>query len=298
MLSRIKYIGMCECNKSYFVRVLGVQLLIIIFLCITSLSCSQKDTPTDKIHIVVSILPLVEFTEKIGGDKIQVSVMVPPGASPHSYEPTPGQFAELNKAQLYVKVGAPIDFELVWLEKILAVNQDLLLCDASQFVRFIKGDPHIWLSPHNAAIMVGNIYDALIKIDPDNQIFYDKNKKQYIKELNNLTNDIVKLLRKKKDRKFMVFHPAWGYFARAYDLKQIPIEKQGKEPTAQGILRLIEQAEQNNIKVVFASPQFNTKSAKVIAKEIQGQVILIDPLEKEYIANLKKITSILVQVME
>ena len=96
----------------------------------------------------------------------------------------------------------------------------------------------------------------------------------------------------------MVFHPAWGYFARAYDLKQIPIEKQGKEPTAQGILRLIEQAEQNNIKVVFASPQFNTKSAKVIAKEIQGQVILIDPLEKEYIANLKKITSILVQVME
>jgi zinc transport system substrate-binding protein len=146
--------------------------------------------------------------------------------------------------------------------------------------------------------MVGNIYDALIQIDPDNQMFYDKNRKQYIKELDNLANAIVRLLREKKGRNFMVFHPAWGYFARAYDLKQIPIEKQGKEPTAQGILRLIEQAEQNNVKVVFASPQFNTKSAKVIAKEIQGQVILIDPLEKEYIANLKKITSILVQVME
>ncbi len=289
---------MCECNKLYFALRIGIQLLVILSLCIAFPACSQKDTPTDKIHIVVSILPLAEFTEKIGGNKVDVSVMIPPGASPHSYEPTPGQFAKLGKAQLYVKVGAPIDFELVWLDKILAVNQDLLLCNASQSVQFIKGDPHIWLSPHNAAIMVGNIYDALIKIDPDNQMFYNKNRKQYIKELDNLDNDIVRLLREKKGRNFMVFHPAWGYFASAYDLKQISVENQGKEPTAKGILHLIEQAKTNDIKVVFASPQFNTKSAEVIAKEIQGQVILIDPLEKEYITNLKKIASILDQAME
>lgn len=271
---------------------------MILILCIASLVCSQKDTPTDKIHIVVSILPLVEFTEKIGGDKVGVSVMIPSGASPHSYEPMPGQFTRLSKAQLYVKVGTPIEFELVWLEKILSVNQDLLLCDASQSVQFIKGDPHIWLSPKNAIIMVENIYNALIIIDPNNQIFYKKNKEQYIGELNTLNNDIANLLSKKANRQFMVFHPAWGYFASAYNLAQISVENQGKEPTAKGILHLIEQAKTDDIKVVFASPQFNTKSAEVIAKEIQGQVILIDPLEKEYMANLKKIASILDQTME
>lgn len=289
---------MCECNKLYSALRTGIQLLVILIVCIVLLVCSQKEIPTDKIHIVVSILPLAEFTEKIGGNKVDVSVMIPPGASPHSYEPRPEQFTRLSKAQLYVKVGTPIEFELVWLEKILSVNQDLLLCDASQSVQFIKGDPHIWLSPKNAIIMVENIYDALIIIDPNNQIFYKKNKEQYIGELNTLNNDIANLLSKKANRQFMVFHPAWGYFASAYNLAQISVENQGKEPTAKGILHLIEQAKTDDIKVVFASPQFNTKSAEVIAREIQGQVILIDPLEKEYMANLKKIASILDQTME
>lgn len=312
-LSRIKYNRMCECNKLYSALRTGIQLLVILSLCIALPACSQKDTPIDKIHIVVSILPLAEFTEKIGGNKVDVSVMIPPGASPHSYEPRPGQFTRLSKAQLYVKIGTPIEFELVWLEKILSTNKDISICNASKGIELITTnpdhgpgenrnatniDPHVWLSPKNAKVIVENIYRALISIDPDNQLFYQRNREQYLSELENLDQDITAVLQKKKDRKFMTYHPAWGYFASAYNLEQISVENQGKEPTAKSILHLIEQAKTDDIKVVLTSPQFNTKSAEVIAREIQGQIILIDPLEKKYIANLKKIASILDQAME
>ena len=304
---------MCECNKLYPALRIGIQLLVILSLCIASPTCSQKETPTDKIHIVVSILPLAEFTEKIGGNKVDVSVMIPPGASPHSYEPRPGQFTRLSKAQLYVKVGTPIEFELVWLEKILSTNKDISVCNASKGIELITTnpdhrpeenrnatgiDPHVWLSPKNAKVIVENIYSALITIDPDNQLFYQRNKEQYFSELESLDQDVTAVLQKKKDRKFITYHPAWGYFAKTYNLDQIPVEFEGKSPTAKRLQKLIKQAREEDIKIIFASPQFNIKSAEVIAKEIQGQVILIDPLEKEYIANLKKIVSILDQAME
>lgn len=304
---------MCECNKLYSALRIGIQLLVILILCIALPACSQKDTPIDKIHIVVSILPLAEFTEKIGGNKVDVSVMIPPGASPHSYEPRPGQFTRLSKAQLYVKVGTSIEFELVWLEKILSTNKDISVCNASKGIELITTnpdhepgenrnatgiDPHVWLSPKNAKVIVENIYSALITIDPDNQLFYQRNKERYLSELESLDQDITAILQKKKDRKFMTYHPAWGYFAKTYNLDQIPVEVEGKNPTAKRLQKLIKQAREEDIRIIFASPQFNTKSAEVIAKEIQGQVILIDPLEKEYIANLKKIASILDQAME
>jgi zinc transport system substrate-binding protein len=113
-----------------------------------------------------------------------------------------------------------------------------------------------------------------------------------------LNERIKNLLGDKKNRKFLVYHPAWGYFADAYDLEQISIESGGKEPTAKGILRIIEQAKRDNIRVVFASPQFSTKSAQVIAREIQGKLVLIDPLEKNYILNLTDIAEQLSQIME
>jgi zinc transport system substrate-binding protein len=304
---------MYECNKLYSALRIGIQLLVILSLCIAFPTCSQKDTPIDKIHIVVSILPLAEFTEKIGGNKVDVLVMIPPGASPHSYEPRPGQFTRLSKAQLYVKLGTPIEFELVWLEKILSTNKDISVCNASKGIELITTnpdhgsgenrnatniDPHVWLSPKNAKVIVENIYSALITIDPDNQLFYQRNREQYLSELESLDQDITALLQKKKARKFMTYHPAWGYFARTYNLDQIPVEFEGKNPTAKRLQKLIKQAREEDIRIILASPQFNTKSAEVIAREIQGQVILIDPLEKGYIANLKKIASILDQTME
>jgi len=289
-------------------------VLLSLFFVITA-GCPQREAQSEKITIVVSIVPLAEFVEKIGGDNVVVSVMVPPGASPHAYEPTPGQLTEVSKAQMYVKVGSPIEFELVWLNKILSTNKDIFVCDASSEVELVKMhqyhtheerkrqsdkglDPHIWLSPKNAKIMVKNICSSFISIDSVNEKCYTANKEKYLKKLDSLDRYIEKILKEKTNRKFMVYHPSWAYFARDYNLEQISVEAEGKEPTAKGIQHLIEQARKYNIKVIFASPQFNTESAEVVAREIQGRVALINPLAKNYITNMKKVAQTLSEAME
>ena len=287
---------------------------ILFIILIFTTGCPQQEKKSNKINVVVSIMPLAEFAEKVGRDKASVSVMVPPGASPHTYEPTPGQLVKLSKAKLYVKVGSPIEFELVWLDKILSANKDIFVVDVSYGIEFmnvvykhnheqnehhyIGDDPHIWLSPKNAKIMVENIYNGFVSIDLDNKEYYLENKRSYLRELGELDLEIEILLADKINRRFMVYHPSWAYFARDYNLEQIPIEKGGKEPTARSIQFLIEQARIQNIRVIFASPQFNTESAEVIAREIKGQVVLIDPLQKDYITNMKKIARVLSEAME
>ena len=294
--------------------------LIFAFLFLAILAaggCSKKvSTEHGKIGVVVTISPLAEFVEQIGGDKVEVSVMVPPGASPHSYEPTPAQLKKVSNAALYVKVGSPIEFELVWLDKILSLNKKMRVVDASKGIKLIGleeehldkpeagqksnagYDPHIWLSPRNAEIMVENIYEGLVSIDPDNKDSYTAGKDAYVHKLMTLDNDIRRILATKINRRFMVYHPAWGYFAKDYGLEEIPVEQMGKAPTIKGIAKLVEQARESHVKVIFASPQFNTQSAEVIAKEIGGRVVLIDALAKDYLANTRKVAQAFAEAME
>lgn len=273
-------------------------IFLIIGLILSFLTGCTEEKKTEKIEVVVSILPLAEFAEKVGGDRVAVSVMVPPGASPHSYEPTPNQLTKVNKAKIYVKLGTPIEFELVWLDKILSTNKNILVVDASKGTELINHDPHIWLSPQNVKLMITNICNGLIKVDSTHKKYYTENKEKYLKKLDSLHYYIENVLKEKKNRKFLVYHPSWSYFARDYNLEQISIEIEGKEPSAKEIQHLIALAREHNIKVVFASPQFNTKSAEVIAKEIGGQVVLIDPLSKDYIKNMKQIAQALSESME
>ena len=289
----------CFLNK-YIILQPKIFLCILLIINIVFWGCKKEIEHDARLQIVVSILPLAEFAERIGGDNIRVSVMVPAGITPHSYEPTPLQLTNMDKAQIYIKVGTPIEFEIAWLDKIFALNQDMVVCNASKDIQSFDPniDPHIWLSPLNAQIMVENIYNTLIAVDVQHKKYYTENKEEYIKKLHELDRYIREALKTKKNRKFLVYHPAWGHFASTYDLEQVSIEKQGKEPTAKGILEIIENAQREKIRVVFASPQFSTKSAQVIAREIQGQVVLIDPLEKNYIDNLYHIAGQLAQILE
>lgn len=298
--------------KHVFTLILLIILLVIFTGCV-EVPQTEKEI-NKRIGVVVSILPQAEFVEKVGGDKVQVVVMVPPEASPHTYEPTPSQLKEVSKAKMYAKVGSGVEFELAWMDKIISVNKGMLVIDCSKRMELIEGehdgephehkeehehhgvDPHIWLSPKNAKIMVENIYQGLIQIDPANQEYYARNKEKYLQELDELDNEITQALSGKKNRKIMVYHPAWAYFARDYGLEQIPIEGEGKEPTPQGIANLIKQAKENNITVIFASPQFSTKSAEVVAKEIDGEVVLISPLEKSYLENMRKVADAFAKV--
>ena len=285
-------------------------LVLITCLMAAAVACPQQTEANNQLGVVVTILPQAEFVESIGGDKVDITVMVPPGASPHTYEPAPSQMAALSRARLYAKVGSGVEFELTWMDKLIAQNKDMLVVDCSKGIELQQMaagdedepaggmDPHIWMSPQNAQIMVRNIADGLIQIDPDNSAYYEQNRDAYLQKLAQLDQDIRDGLAGVKNRVFMVYHPAFGYFASCYDLTMLPIEAEGKEPTPAGLQHLVEQAKEHNIRVVFAEPQFNPQSAKVIADAIDGRVVLINPLARDYIENMRILVGELVQAME
>jgi zinc transport system substrate-binding protein len=287
-----------------------ITLVLITCLIVAAAACPQQTEANTKLGVVITILPQAEFVENIGGDKVDITVMVPPEASPHTYEPTPSQMAALSQAKLYAKVGSGVEFELTWMDKLIAQNEDMLVVDCSKGIELqpmTAGDedepaggmdPHIWMSPINAQTMVRNIADGLIQVDPDNREYYEQNRDAYLEKLAQLDQDIRDGLAGVQNRVFMVYHPAFGYFASCYDLTMLPIEAEGKEPTPAGLQHLIEQAKEHNIRVVFAEPQFNPQSAKVIADAIDGRVVLINPLARDYIENMRILTGELVQAME
>jgi len=300
-------------KRTSYIRVifLVLALILVVVLIVSAVSCEQKEETSGKINVVVSIPPLANFVENIGGEMVVVSVMVPPGANVHIYEPAPSQMVALSNAEMYAQVGSSIEFELVWMDKLLAANQKLLLVDCSEGIGIQRMtethegeheheaiDPHIWMSPLNAQIMVRNIGTGLMQVDSDNKAYYEKNRDAYLRKLAKLDEDIRSGLSGVKNRRFMVYHPSFGYFAREYDLTMIPIEEEGKEPTATGLAYLIEQAREHDISVIFADPQFNPQSAEVIAKAIGGRVVYINPLAEDYIENMRGLLSELVQAME
>ena len=204
----------------------------------------------EKIKVMVTIPPFSEFVQKIGAEKVEVNTMVPSGANPHVYEPTPNQLKLLSNTKLYVAVGSGIEFELAWLGKLQAINPQMKVCFSSEEVSLIDSkygnhvhrekrgehrhamsDPHVWLSPKNVIRIVQNIERALIQLDPSNQMFYRGHTQNYIAELKQLDQEIRKNFVDLKRKQFMVYHPAWAYFANDYGLAEIPIEIEGKEPT-------------------------------------------------------------------
>ena len=286
---------------------LQIILALLLFTALAaSISCGQETDSSTKIGVAVTILPQAEFVESIGGDKVSVTVMVPPGANPHTTELKPSQMTEVAKAKMYAKVGSGIEFELTYMDKIVGINKNMLVVDCSKGIELIGSvdpdepgnDPHIWLSTANAKIMVRNICDDLVQVDPANKAYYEQNRDAYLQKLDALDQELRSSLANIKNRAFIVLHPAWGYFARDYDLEQIPIEIGGKEPSAQDVARIIDEAKQRNIKIIFASPQFNPQMAEVIANEIGGKVVLIDDLARDYIENLHKVLDEMVQAME
>lgn len=291
-------------SPKLLLRVIPV-LAIVLFIFIAS-SCSREEPTGEKPVVVVTILPQAEFVKKVGGDRVDVTVMVPPGANVHIYEPTPSQMTVLAKAAMYAKVGSGIEFELTWMEKLRAVNKEMLVVDSSAGVPLQEVtsevdsseiDPHIWMSPGNVAVMVQNIYEGLVIIDAANKAYYAQNRDAYLHELGRLDQEIRDSLSGVPDRTFMVYHPSLGYFAREYGLTMLSIENEGKEPTAAGMARMIARAKERNITVIFAEPQFNPQSAKVIADAIGGRVVFIDSLAGDYVANMGYFLGELVSAM-
>ena len=257
-----------------------------------------------KLNVIVSIQPQMEFVQKIGGEKIQTTLMVLPGKSPHTYEPKPLQMIEISKADLYLSIG--VEFEKVWLPKFNAQNKNLLIKNISKDInktamqhrdkkeKHEDGhnhealDPHIWVDPINVKQIAQNIFEALSSVDINNSAFYQTNLNNYIKELDSVDKEIKEILKKTpKDTKFMVFHPSWGYFAKRYDLEQLSIEVEGKSPKPREIVEILKEAKKEKISAIFTQPEFSDKAAKTIANELEIKVIKTSPLAKDWAINLK-----------
>jgi zinc transport system substrate-binding protein len=302
-------------DKRVFLVAAGTMALIVL-LVVLPVPGTSHETDSDKLVVAVTILPQAGLVEAIGGDKVKVLVMVPPGASPHTYEVTHEQMTTLSRAKMYVKVGSGVEFELAWMDKLIAVNVSMRVVDCSEGIRVLEMDedhhdhdhehdhgrtgldPHIWLSVRNAMIMAQNICAGLVQVDPANQDYYEENCADYLEQLAKLDSEIAESLSEVENRRFIVFHPAWGYFARDYDLIQIAVEQDGKEPDIDYRIRLIEEAREQDIRVVFLSPQYPTKSADVIAREIDGRVVIIDPLAKDFIGNMRLVESAMKEAMK
>ena len=281
--------------KKYLILIIIISVFLFAGVLIkkANLGLISKE---EKIGVVVSILPLAEFVEQVGKDNVEVTVIVPPGADPHLFELTPVQLKKISQAQLYVEVGSGLNFELTWMDKIKLIYKDMLICNSSIGITLVDKDPHIWLSPRNAKTMVENISEALIKIDPLSQKYFKKNSIEYINKLDLLDKEIKARLEGLKNRRFISYHPSWGYFAKEYDLIQIAIENEGKEPSAASLAHIIDQIRAFNISIILVSPQYNIKSAKVVAKEVGAQIIIADDLSMDYINNLRKLAEEIITV--
>jgi len=269
-----------------------------------SIGKAEAVPETGRIQVAVSILPQKFFLEHIGKDLLHVIVMIPPGANPAIYEPKPRQMKLLSNASMYFAIDVP--FERAWLERFRTVNPRMKVVHTwkgierypmSENGHTRKGeivDPHIWLSPPLALIQARNMMEALSRQYPEWAETFVSNYEALAKKIVSLDLSIMKMLGLKSlsrggSRAFMVFHPSWGYFARAYGLRQIPIEQEGKEPKPSQLVRLIRLAKKMAIKAILVQPQFSAKAAKLVSEATGARLIVADPLALDWDDNLLKV---------
>ena len=282
-----------------------IILCIVIVLTLIISACKSENLDTslnaaykDKLTVAVSIVPEETFVTAVAGDLIDVITMIPPGHSPANYEPTPGQMLKFSKSKIYFSMGVPTE-EANILPKIDSLNKDIKVVSLSEKVKefypersFAKGrDPHIWLSPKRVKVMIEVIKDELIELDPNNKSVYEKNAEEYKLKLDNVNSEIKEILNDVKQQSFIIYHPAFGYFADDYGLIMVPIEEVGKEATSKRLQDIIDFANKENIKYILYQDEFDSQQADTVAEEINGTTINVSPLASNYIDNLREIAN-------
>ena len=246
------------------------------------------------LQVVVSILPLKHFAERIGGERVSVTALVTPGQSPATYEPTPRQLTSLAGATVFFGVGVP--FEAMWTPRIAAHQPGLLIVDCQPpetVVTHTRLDPHVWTSPRMARKIAQTMAATLAGIDGENAATYQANLRDYERELDTLHIDLDNVLRNGSAGKFLVFHPAWGHLAKEYGLQQFALEHNGKEPNARHLVKLIELGRREQIQLVLVQPQFSSAMARIIAQELGARIIVADPLAEQYLDNMRHVAGLI-----
>ena len=287
---------------------LSLSILFILLPFLALLACrpaAPGPAVEQRIRVAVSVPPQGYFVERIGGERVRVDVLIPPGYSHVDYPLTPRQIVALSRVRLYVAVGHPaFEFERLQLFPFLRTLPGLQVVDMSRGMPLLAGagegdeeghghadgDPHVWVAPATVAVAGRNVADALIRIDPVHAGEYRANLARFEADVAGLDREIRAALSPFRGSRFMVYHPTWGYFAHQYGLEQVAIEGEGKEPSAQRLIRLIDEARRDGVKVVFVQRGFPRKSAQVIADAVGGSVVIADPQERDWLGNLRRVT--------
>ncbi len=277
----------------------AVLLALILVMAATGWSMAEP-----RLSVAVSIIPQKFFVEKIGGDLVDVTVIVPKGASPATYEPKPSQMADLGRCSLWFSIGVP--FERAQKDRLLGALPNLRDVPTQDGLKLSPMghhhdgeprkeamDPHVWLSPSMVMIQARAMAAALSEADGKNRDFYMANYVRFVSELAELDASLATSLSGLKGKAFMVFHPSWGYFARDYGLVQMAVEVEGKEPKPAELAKIVEEAKSEGISTVFVQPQFSMAAAETLAKSIEGEVVPLDPLAEDWSENLVKAAEIL-----
>jgi len=296
--------------------------LAVVFLVVLPwlAGCSQEvagppEAP-DRLSVFASITPQAYFVERVGGQRVDVGVLVQPGQSPATYEPTPKQLVALGKSDVYFRTGVP--FEVALMKKIEGAFKNLNIVDCRKGIelRRMKSahhhdgkahhegetdagheehaegmDPHVWLDPMLVKIQAKTICDELCRLDPDRVTEYRANLAAFYRDLDAVHARIAETLAPLEGRKFYVYHPAFGYFGDRYGLVQEPVEIEGKDPSAKQLSQLIKDAKSDKVKVIFVQAQFPARSAEAVAQAMGGAVVSIDPLARDYLKNLERMAS-------
>lgn len=279
------------------------NLALLLIAAIFSPGCKQSEVSSRK-ELSVSILPQKYIVERIAGNLFHVSVLMPPGANHETYEPTPKVMKSLAVSGLYFSVGW-LDFERTWMPRFAEMYPDLKIVNTSEGGQLIKSsghghegnsggiDPHTWLSPRFVKSQAAIVAQALTQLDPGHKAVFSANLTRFSMQLDSLDALYTGIFAAHKGMKFMIYHPSLGYFARDYNLTQVSLETDGKEPSAAHLGRLIEIARQDGIHTIFISREFDSRNAETLAREINGSVVVFDPMAGNVLENMDRIAKML-----
>jgi zinc transport system substrate-binding protein len=273
-------------------------LILSVAACQTRSENEHADTP-GKVSAFVSILPQAFFVERIGGEHVAVQVLVGPGDSPATYEPTPKEMAQMAESDLYFAIGVPFETAVLPRLRDSFKNLEIVETQAGIDRARLEGhehegheaeylDPHVWLSPQHAKIIAKNIRDALSRIDPVHADDYASGLAKLVADLDETDTQVARHLQPVRGEELYVFHPAYGEFAEAYGLTQVAIEVEGQSPSAKQLAELIERARAHDVRAIFVQPQFSQRTANTVAEAVGAEVVILDPLSRDYLTNLKE----------
>lgn len=292
--------------KKNSVAVCVIMLITLITGCTKSTPIAEKE----KITVAVSILPQQYFLDRIGGNRISSLVLVGPGQSPHSYEPSPSQMAALSNAKAWILSGT--DFEIGIQPNIAEQFPLLKIVNGTEGITFrtlqeyeqeqgeehheegeehheSNIDRHTWLGYDASKIIAGHILETLVLVDPKGKSIYETNYTALISDIDTVFGNLKTSLAPYAGKTVMVFHPSFGYFLDTFGMKQESVETGGKEPTAKALSALIQKAKADKVPAIFVQAQFPANAAKTVAEEADAEVVLLDPLAPDWLANVQRI---------